>query len=617
MTASLLPLAKQQYFDAAGVPLVGGKIYTYVAGTSTPKATYQDAAATILNTNPIILDSRGECLVFWDGIYKVVVKDALDNIIYTVDNVADQAPILVNALTTSLVASSGASLVGFVQSGTGAVARNVQAKLRERVTLEDFGGVGDGSTTNQQAVFTLALNAVSTGGCIDLSPGATYLWSASTTVGKRVRVRGNGATIKFDPAYNVTGGTLEAFLITADEVEFEGVHFDATGAPSPSNNSRFIWSTANNTRVWGCWAKNLPGGTANVQVAFGSSLASSKFSVVGCTFEGCPGAAFSQGVRPLFAYNRVDSPGDVSFAFNSTNCVGGQAIGNNVYNASSVVSGHILAEEGASQWEFSNNTLFGVKNGIAIGAISIGVLTIVEGGLISNNIIDGNSLTTTNPSALISISVYYRNCRIIGNKLRGMPAGLSSNAAIVAPLLGTIIVDNTIDCTSGTSAAAAIVLTPAGDDCILQNNDINCTTGPSRHVLVNSGNNTGNKLIIIGGRFRGAAEGVNFNLNAPTNIGLWVENIIEITATAPFAVSTALPAFGDRQTYFNSFGAAQWPHCIKNKTVMYGNNVPSSGTWGTGDEVINLAPPAGNPDRWRCTNGGTPGTWKAGANLAP
>lgn len=115
MTAFLLPNGKQQYFDTAGDPLVGGKVYTYAAGTSTPKTTYQDSAATIANANPVILDSRGEAVIFWDGSYKVVLKDSLENTIYTVDGFTDPGQ-GVTTLRTELASTSnlsqGASLVG-------------------------------------------------------------------------------------------------------------------------------------------------------------------------------------------------------------------------------------------------------------------------------------------------------------------------------------------------------------------------------------------------------------------------------------------------------------------------------------------------------------------------
>lgn len=90
--ATLLPNGRMQICGYSGTPsiwgpLVGGMIYTYAAGTSTPKATYTTAAANVQNENPVVLDARGEATIFWDGTYKVVVRDADDNILYTVDNV--------------------------------------------------------------------------------------------------------------------------------------------------------------------------------------------------------------------------------------------------------------------------------------------------------------------------------------------------------------------------------------------------------------------------------------------------------------------------------------------------------------------------------------------------
>jgi hypothetical protein len=54
-------------FDANGVPLVGGKLCSYAAGTTTPKFTYTDATGITPNTNPVILDSTGQAKVFPGG----------------------------------------------------------------------------------------------------------------------------------------------------------------------------------------------------------------------------------------------------------------------------------------------------------------------------------------------------------------------------------------------------------------------------------------------------------------------------------------------------------------------------------------------------------------------
>ena len=120
MTAILMPNGKQAFANAAGQPLVGGKVYTYAAGTNTPKTTWSDAAQTAANTNPIILDARGEASIFWLGSYKVVLRDANDVIIWTQDNVT--APDLTVFASLAALAQttnpSGASLIGNLGGGT-------------------------------------------------------------------------------------------------------------------------------------------------------------------------------------------------------------------------------------------------------------------------------------------------------------------------------------------------------------------------------------------------------------------------------------------------------------------------------------------------------------------
>jgi hypothetical protein len=72
----------QQFFDDSGDPLAYGKLYTYAAGTTTPKATYTTSAGDVSHPNPIILDASGRpdvggC-IFLDGSYKFVLHDSTD-----------------------------------------------------------------------------------------------------------------------------------------------------------------------------------------------------------------------------------------------------------------------------------------------------------------------------------------------------------------------------------------------------------------------------------------------------------------------------------------------------------------------------------------------------------
>ena len=79
--------------DINGSPLVGGKLYTYEAGTSTPATTYRNSQGTEANENPVVLDERGECRVYIPegSLYKLVLKDTLENVIWEADYVSAPA----------------------------------------------------------------------------------------------------------------------------------------------------------------------------------------------------------------------------------------------------------------------------------------------------------------------------------------------------------------------------------------------------------------------------------------------------------------------------------------------------------------------------------------------
>jgi microcystin-dependent protein len=73
-------------FDSSGNLLSGGLLYTYEAGSSTPKTIYSDYAMTVPHANPIVLDSNGEAEIYGTGGYKFVLKTAAGVTIWTLDN---------------------------------------------------------------------------------------------------------------------------------------------------------------------------------------------------------------------------------------------------------------------------------------------------------------------------------------------------------------------------------------------------------------------------------------------------------------------------------------------------------------------------------------------------
>jgi hypothetical protein len=77
-----------QFINSNGAPLTGGKVYTYSAGTTTPKNSYTDSTASTANSNPVVLDSAGRASIWLNGSYYIEVKDSSGTLIWSVDNVS-------------------------------------------------------------------------------------------------------------------------------------------------------------------------------------------------------------------------------------------------------------------------------------------------------------------------------------------------------------------------------------------------------------------------------------------------------------------------------------------------------------------------------------------------
>ena len=171
MTTVISPQPKLQFFDANGNPLVGGKLYTYAAGTTTPLTSYTDSTGGTANTNPVILDSRGQASVWLgDSLYKLKLTSATDEAIWTVDNIDGR--LMVRA--SDLASATGATLVGYKAPYSGTVTTTVAAKLSYYISVKDFGATGDGVTDDTTAI----RNAVAACSARQLYfPSGTYLVS--------------------------------------------------------------------------------------------------------------------------------------------------------------------------------------------------------------------------------------------------------------------------------------------------------------------------------------------------------------------------------------------------------------------------------------------------------
>lgn len=200
--AVVTPTAKAQFIDAAGIPLAGGFLYTYEAGTTTPQATYTDSTAATANSNPIVLDSRGEANIWLASAnYKFKLTDANGTEIWTVDNIAAPSTALSPVFTSNVTISTdspGPALL-ITQSGAGPIIRAVNpadpAEVFFTVTNDGSVGIGTGSPSNALDIAGGAIQISTAGGTAQtiISADSTdSIFAASDT--RNFTVKTNSAT---------------------------------------------------------------------------------------------------------------------------------------------------------------------------------------------------------------------------------------------------------------------------------------------------------------------------------------------------------------------------------------------------------------------------------------
>lgn len=150
----------QQFFDNSGLPLNGGKVCTFAAGTTTPLATYSDNGVTT-NANPVILDSAGRATIYLQNAsYKIVIAASTANsscvpAIKTQDNVSWAN---IGSTVTSLTANGTVQIIPSTAATSGAnqTGPNTQfcgnywtgaASAADCWTLADILGTGSNPTS--------------------------------------------------------------------------------------------------------------------------------------------------------------------------------------------------------------------------------------------------------------------------------------------------------------------------------------------------------------------------------------------------------------------------------------------------------------------------------------
>jgi hypothetical protein len=333
MPAILSPSAKQQFTTDGSTLAAGYQLFTYANSTNTPQATYSDRAGLIPNTNPIVLDARGEATIYLTPgiVYRYVLKTDQGVTVWTQDGVAADA--------------GDASAVNFTQSGTGAVPRTIQNKLAEDVSALDFfteaernqvaaGTLADFSASIQKAIDYAETFAATGGASVNFPPGK-YGYTTLTIKANNVILKSDGA------AYLIKMVTTGNGIVVGNQpgrvygVELRNFQLSSSVAGVSGNLVSFI-----NCGQSGVYE-------LVETAAFGAPWIglrvtnTSQFTFSDCQWQDCTsdGVVFEDCVDVYLDNSRSDSHGGSGFVFDKVSGLYGSlntAYGNGTYGVSAL-----------------------------------------------------------------------------------------------------------------------------------------------------------------------------------------------------------------------------------------------------------------------------------------
>lgn len=534
------------------------------------------------------------------------------------------------------------------------------------VNVLDFGAVGDG-VTDDTAAIQAAVNALSANSCL-VFPAGTYMVSnniVSTT--SDVSVLGYGAKIVQTGTFKTTLRFNSVSNIDVRGIWFVGKGTEYNAASSSWNGVAAVYfSSCTNVSVSDCYMTNHSGGS----IRWGGSADGFRFTnnkIVGIGTAGgiTPGGNNGDVAISGFASSADDN---IIIADNdiSEHCFGiGLSRGSNCVISGNVIHdipgqhGVYLAEQ--SGIVIVNNTLenielIGIKNQLA-DLVSLTTATDIS---ISNNIIKdvgGSGIGVGATSGAAPLGSYAENVSITNNVITN-----AGDYAIICESVRNASVSNNIITQTG---AYGIYWNEC--DGIIAENFIKYANWSALWLELTNDTTVRGNIIIDAVLNAEAAAGqarywyyvyaVKGSLASVNPKLFFAGNVLSLVGAAPTAFAAAgkcartgpdVWVYWDRNTnlttkawQFNTAGELKQidfgfspsvdftsstnlnpttPIYGRGRRELYGTQDPATAgmtdTFREGDVCWHATPAAGGPPGWMCVVSGTPGTWKAMANLA-
>ncbi|MFA7586435.1 MAG: right-handed parallel beta-helix repeat-containing protein [Novosphingobium sp.] len=418
MSAVAMPYVNQPQGSAAKVEVTGDRVYPSSAA---------GLAATTSGQSFSVYNGDGTVTAYLNSAGVAVAQRTL-------------------ATTEALTAPTGAKLVGFAQPDSAAVLRDVMDKLRETVSVKDFGVPGVGATNDTAAVtyanrFSLTV-VFPAGGTYNLQ---NWIPRAGT------RIIATGATInRYDDTTYGNTGSSAAVIITNDDIEIIGGTWGKSASASKSTswtgsvvveNGSAIIRDATFKDTWGA----VFGHTRQ-----NGSKVCSRLLIEKCTFHNNSHNTYLADINNFSFINNHSRNSDRDGLRTYRNVANLLISGNHIYNNGSSASGQsqdgMDLFYGGKRCIITGNYVYGnFAKGIDIkrGSASAGETVFGEKFIISNNHIFNNRGAGIEIEQSLEPPQHNRNIQISGNQIyeNGMWGILSEYARNII-ISGNQIYDN-------------------------------------------------------------------------------------------------------------------------------------------------------------------------------
>jgi len=353
-----------------------------------------------------------------------------------------EAPYNGAAIETRIISNTGtlnsaqAENVSFYQTGSGAVTRDVQSKIRETVSVKDFGAVGDGITDD-----TAAIQAALNSGTIVEIPNGTYL-TGKLDVRLNTHIIGKGRAV-----LKARTGTDNPKILSFSSSGFNyisGVYFDGNTSSSQDFSNIIAVYLSNWVIFDSCVWINCKG----IAIVYSNS---SYGGVRNSTFKDCGVYHLISGLEedkkqaiavtevcdmPFANYNKFYNIGLDCISFANSNIYGASAIGNTIRTSHSgsiyvstcshtVVANNLITNgaTGGNAIDCSNAKDIVISSNICVGNGAAGILVAdcknvtVTGNNCSNNWQSktsvhkgGITLASNSPGSISNIALTNNTC---------------------------------------------------------------------------------------------------------------------------------------------------------------------------------------------------------------